>query len=779
MSRAVKRLLAFAAGTLAALLLLAVALWWAAAPSLAKGAIDAALRRASLPAFAYRIGALSWGTLQLHEIHLDSGELAAQRVELRWSWSDLRARRLDSAAVFGLSVAVRRGERGWSLGALDPWLADLVASRSATPTVPLRQLAVRGAALSIDTPAGPVRAVVDADLTLQPLLSGSVGLAWQLPDATPGSARLQIDEAGAIGARLQLALERALVARWDPALAQRWPHRLELSVDGKGARSADEIDLELALDAQLADGQRPQRIRRAAGPLRMRWQPDALLVSLLPCVTLTLPDGPVAPGFALERGTSLCVHTEEEAPIRVSLADPVVGRIDARIVARAEDLSLRFGARERPRRLRGHGVALHLSTDPAAPRSRGTLRLSGASIALPDAGLALRGALVEGDWSLATGASLEGRFRVGQLRDGGSGSRFPPLQGEGRFAFDPRRLRFDARARDETGALRARIRGRHAPSSGVGDAQVSFEPLVFGEPQATLRVLERWLGRQLRIEDGSIGVEARLRWGEAGLAAAADLSIDDAVLVASGHRIEGIAGEVALAELRPLATAGLQELRFRRGDAGVPVGAGRIRYAIEPARVIRIEPAEIDFAGGRLEVRGALDLKGGPDQRLEFRLLKLQAPELLALAPVEGLEVSGQLSGELVLSVEEGRPVLRGAGIRATDGGRIRYRPEGAGVAPAAGPDDVSGVLRDVLRDFRYEELTVSVAGWLDERADVQARLRGYNPSFQGGRPVHLTLNLSTAFAEVIHAIPALESYFARLAARPGAQTRELSTPTP
>ena len=87
-------------------------------------------------------------------------------------------------------------------------------------------------------------------------------------------------------------------------------------------------------------------------------------------------------------------------------------------------------------------------------------------------------------------------------------------------------------------------------------------------------------------------------------------------------------------------------------------------------------------------------------------------------------------------------------------------------------------MLREVLRDFRYEALDVSATGWLDERADVQCQLRGYNPSFQNGRPVHLTINLSSAFAEVIHAMPAVDAFFAKLAHTPGEPGRERSAPS-
>jgi hypothetical protein len=129
MGQAVKRLLAFGFGTLAALLLVAVVLWWWAAPALVRRAIDTALADAGLPPFAYRIGALSWGHLQLDEISAGAGELAAQRIEVQFSLDDLLARRIDAAAIRGLSLRAQRGEHGWSVGALDAWLRAVASAR--------------------------------------------------------------------------------------------------------------------------------------------------------------------------------------------------------------------------------------------------------------------------------------------------------------------------------------------------------------------------------------------------------------------------------------------------------------------------------------------------------------------------------------------------------------------------------------------------------------------------------------------------------------------------
>jgi Dicarboxylate transport len=774
MSRAVKRLLAFLSGSIAALLLLAVALWWWAAPSLAEWAIDRALRNADLPPVAFRVASVSPGRLELRDIRFGSGEVSAQGAEIAFGWDDLVASRIDSAFLRGVSVSAQRAESRWSLGSLDPWLAGFAASRSEPAShPPLRRLAIEDGAIAIDTAAGAIQLRVTADLLLRPTLSGEVALDWQLPDATTGRARAALDDAGAIRANAELALDRALVTRFDPALAKRWPDRFAASLDATGARSADAIELEVAVDAQLADAKTPARTRRATGPVRLRFERELLLVSLAPCLNVAMPAGPLVAGLALERAGVICVRTREGEPIRVNLDGSAPRLAAIRLIATAADLAVQVSARNR--RVRGREIALEITGDAADPGSRGTLRLTGKRFDLPDAGLTLLEPLVEGDWRRAEELSLAGRFDVGRLVDAAPLSRFPALVGGGKLALDPRDVRFDGRARDESGALAARIRGRHALSSGKGDAQLRFDRLAFGPRSRAMRVLERWLGPRLRIEDGAIGLDAQLSWGAGGLVTTADLSADGTALRASRNRIDGIGAKVALAEVFPPTTRGVQELRFRSADVGIPFGEGTIRYAIERGHVIRIAGAQTEFAGGRLDVRGAIDLDGGPNQRLELQLVNLKAPALLALAPVDGLEVSGTLNGELVLTVEDGRPVLRGGTVRAADGGRIRYRPSGDGAAPAAAPNDVGAVLRDVLRDFRYELLDVSATGWLDERAEVQCKLRGYNPSFQNGREVDLTVNLSSAFAEVIQAIPALQTFFAKLADPAAGQTGETS----
>ncbi len=776
MSPAVKRFTARLAATAGLLLLIALGIvgsarWWA------RWAIGAALRTADLPAFVFEVEDVSWGRLQLYGIRLDSGELAADRIDLRWTWRDVAARRLASAEVEGLDLHLRYGTDGWSFGALEP-SADALRGSSGVATagslrdlaraIPLGRIAARDVRITIETPAGPVRGRAHVDLSFQPQVEGETAIDWSGPAETVGELEARIDSAGALRGRIHLDLDRSLLELWQGGDPQAWPGRLTLDAEGEGdlssLRQGTPVDLAFAVDAHVGEPS-PIAGSRLQGPLRVRWEPEQLLLSLPECVRLTLPRGAGSATAALDAPAAICLRTEPNAPVRVALAEAV--RFDAPLAAGAPHLALRVGGPEGRRyRLVAPRLQLVVRADDGAPH--GTLQLDGDALELPDVGLALRGVQVEGSWSTVQEATLDARFRVAELVDGAS--RFPVISGSGRFVASPRRIRFDADARDATGELRARIEGSHALATGGGQADLHFETLRFDPKRTALSSLARWWPQRLRVERGAIDVDARLRWGGPGFTAAADVSIADAAIAAPGLRIEGLEGELGLARLSPLTTRGVQELRFRGVEAGVRLGPGRLAYALEPDHVLRIEPSEAELAGGTLGVHGVLDLAGGPGQRLALRLSEVQLPALLAMAPVEGLQASGILSGEMQLAIEEGRPVLRGGVLRSTDGGRIQYRPDGSQPSdPAA--TDVAATVREILRDFRYELLDVTMEGWLDERAAVQAHLRGYNPTFQGGHPVHLTLNLSSEFGELVDAIPELRALLQRLAERESARS--------
>ena len=120
----------------------------------------------------------------------------------------------------------------------------------------------------------------------------------------------------------------------------------------------------------------------------------------------------------------------------------------------------------------------------------------------------------------------------------------------------------------------------------------------------------------------------------------------------------------------------------------------------------------------------------------------------LLLAPlVEGFEIAalgadGTIDADLLFSfgeagrlyIDEGRLTARGPGV-------LRYR---AAEPPAmlAGQGQGVDLLFTALADFRYEALTATLRGYLDDEMTVELQLRGANPELYEGHPIELNVTL-------------------------------------
>jgi hypothetical protein len=163
-------------------------------------------------------------------------------------------------------------------------------------------------------------------------------------------------------------------------------------------------------------------------------------------------------------------------------------------------------------------------------------------------------------------------------------------------------------------------------------------------------------------------------------------------------------------------------------------------FALEPGGILDITAAEGLWAGGWLKAKGRIDPSAARHEyALELKGIGLSP--LAELAEIEGLEASGQLTGTLPIYVEGESIVIESARLESSAaGGTIRYRPA---VPPAALARAGSGgtLALDALRDFRFDTLTLDVAGDADEALLVTLRLAGRNPAVSE-RPIELNFSI-------------------------------------
>ncbi len=601
----------------------------------------------------------------------------------------------------------------------------------------------RDGALSVDVGQA---ALVRADQSTLPFRAG-LDMAW---DAEPGAAA-------------QAAFSMFADA-WE------FPDGTgSIAIQGKGAISTDAAQMDVHLEGAVMGSGRPDAVPsgRIAGDFEIEWDGRRLGVHTGGrCLSLEVDAGDLAGAARLWEDASLCVKSPAAGPLVVeSDADgdtSLAGTIEI------EPFELEVGPLRGEAWWSGTTPTVRVEAVREAEEIRAQVVASGGEFALPFADVALAGieAPVAARWT-PSGSEFSGPFSVSRLRIGRQNPVVAELAVEGQISGGPDSATFGFDARSPQGA---RLRGSGAHSLVDGKGSVSFElaPVRFGETGVDFAALIPALAEVLEVEAGELEGAGTLQWGEQ-LRPDIQVFVRRAAVGVGSTRAKGLQASARLVGFDPLETAPDQDLVFSRVELApdLVLEEGALQWALAGPDDLVIREGRFRLAGGEVRIEGTLDLSGRADQGLTFEADDLDIASLLALAPVEGLDISGWLTGRFELALVSGRPVLRGARFQAPGGGRLRYAPTGSAAA-IAGTGSQGEILMEALRDFHYESLEVQASGQLDEGAEMRVLLKGRNPNFQDGRPVHLTVNISSAFAEAVRQLPVFSDLLDRLAARAG-----------
>ena len=132
----------------------------------------------------------------------------------------------------------------------------------------------------------------------------------------------------------------------------------------------------------------------------------------------------------------------------------------------------------------------------------------------------------------------------------------------------------------------------------------------------------------------------------------------------------------------------------------------------------------------------------------------IQLPLMVGLADLEAVNISGTVSGDVPVSMRDGKIVVTGGRLEAdSPGGTIRYR------GGAVGDGDTQlGIVTRTLQNFEFDALTSDVD--YDEEGDLklQMRLTGVNPDVDPDQPVILNLNVENNIPAMLRSLQATRS---------------------
>jgi hypothetical protein len=155
---------------------------------------------------------------------------------------------------------------------------------------------------------------------------------------------------------------------------------------------------------------------------------------------------------------------------------------------------------------------------------------------------------------------------------------------------------------------------------------------------------------------------------------------------------------------------------------------------------ITITNASMPWNGGTLSTRGAIiPLAGAKSVTLALKVVDVPLDTLLQAATGKRASATGEVSGVIPVTIgKDNTFIFHDGNLKAQEAGIIK-------LAANAIPTDNEqvGVLRDVLSDFHYQELTVAMDSDKDEKLSMLLQLRGNNPEVYNGREVKLNVKLT------------------------------------
>jgi Dicarboxylate transport len=635
-------------------------------------------------------------------------------------------------------VALADGTAGLS-GHL-PLLARLEDDRL---TVTLTQ----DAALRLEQPARDSLRALGLPDDVLPLIASGLNLSLRAggelplrvitaPTWPPGEFSLAAAARAASDQGLRLAADVEGEGRLDETLSLaafsgRVSARAEaqrISLDGREARG---ILLELPLSSSYsADGlnlalSRAGRLRieqfGAAAPLRLE-APLNFMIN-----TLTLDATADVSGYsyrmdAAEDGAGFAVTLAEAAPLPVA-----AGALDLRLAGSFDPA-------------RGHDADLEI-------------RLAG--LGLP--GYAFDAEAAE--LTLALDRELRpetSRFALGPFVLGGAEPLAAPLRLDGKL------LR-QGPGYDITATLA--LTGGERPAQALADVTARYGDDGSAQIEAVSRALVfapddlqpvhlSPLLAELKEVRGTFTAQADLALPRGPLRESARITLQDFSFDGPAGAVAGLNLDLKLTSLQPLASAAGQRLTLRSLEAGVPVEAIEVTFALDevPSPRITLEDGRFGLAGATWQIEPAtLDAEAARN-RVVLKTDSLDLATFFQLIEVEGLSGEGRLKGRIPIEFSGDEVIVDNGRLEAQGPGRLSIRFAALRNALAGGGQTVELAIK-ALEDFQFETLSLTLDKTAENDATLLLSTLGNNPEVLDGQLFQFNINLESNLTSVLDAL--------------------------
>jgi hypothetical protein len=241
---------------------------------------------------------------------------------------------------------------------------------------------------------------------------------------------------------------------------------------------------------------------------------------------------------------------------------------------------------------------------------------------------------------------------------------------------------------------------------------------------------------------GNIEGSAKLYWQKGIWSGTADLRVTELAGTVSRFQIENAELTALVTDLRDAEVEISVQLPSVELMGGLEASDLRIRAKYYPGTLV-LEQARTSLFGGVVEIAPTIiDLERQPIA-VTLQVQEIELSRLLQSFKQEGLSGTGEISGELPLSITGDSLEVRDGKLTGAAPGVLRYR------GPVA---DANNIAFKALTNLTYHRLNATVNYRPDGEYQIGLRLEGKNPELLEGHPLAFNLNVTGHLPELLRA---------------------------
>jgi hypothetical protein len=303
------------------------------------------------------------------------------------------------------------------------------------------------------------------------------------------------------------------------------------------------------------------------------------------------------------------------------------------------------------------------------------------------------------------------------------------------------------------------VNANHNLESGEGQAALSLPGLAFATPGAQPSDLSGLL-KPFENVSGSIKGNSLINWTHDKYDGSTALILDGLSFSLGTTTFEKLSGTLRLDQINPPQMSAVQEFSAARITDALSLENPVIRFKLEDPdkdeRRIHIEYAAAEIGGGLIFVRDVTIGRTNAKNHLTLEISNIDLEKLMGLLNIDGVSGSGLLGGSIPLEVSENEVSIKDGLLEAAGTGVLHIRSEQARQALFVGGEQVE-LLLQVLEDFRYTRLSLSLNRSEKGATRIQLKIEGSNPAVKDGHPFILNISLSGSLDEALASV--LEAY--------------------